>query len=255
MADQRKALNDVLFELANKQERLKISEIVTYVNRLRWIYQNGFRHWYSDVFSIVARAYKKNPDAIQTLLDNTKDIHEMVNPNEKSGKVMSEFELNIKKLYDHVNLDVTRIQYMQGQFASWDKEHRHIEDQLRVLEKKAESMQRKAESMQKDYITILGIFAAILITFVAGMTFSSSILNNMDKVSIYRLTFVILVIALMLFNLLHMLIEFISKMQNCDIETRFGQRWFQSKSSIINIVLLSMLLLDFICWSVWHRVM
>lgn len=248
MADQRKALNDVLFELANKQERLKRSEIVTYVNRLRWIYQNGFRHWYSDVFSIVARAYKKNPDAIQTLLDNTKDIHEMVNPNEKSGKVMSEFELNIKKLYDHVNLDVTRIQYMQGQFASWDKEHRHIEDQLRVLEKKAESMQRKAENMQKDYVTILGIFAAILITFVAGMTFSSSILNNIDKASIYRLTFVMLMIALMLFNLLHLLIDFIRKMQDRDREASVKQSWLRSKTFIINFVLLLMVMIDFICW-------
>ena len=248
MADQRKALNDILFELANKQDRLKKVEIDTYVSRLKSIYRNRFRHWYSDVFSIVARAYQKNPDAIQTLLDNTKDIHEAVNPNEKSGKAMSEFELNIKKLYDHVNLDVTRIQYMQGQFAIWDKEHRRIEDQLMVLAEKAESMQRKAESMQKDYVTILGIFAAILITFVAGMTFSSSILNNIDKASIYRLTFVMLMIALMLFNLLHLLIDFIRKMQDRDRETRVEQSWFRSKVFIINSVLLLMVLIDFICW-------
>ena len=266
MADHRKELNDLLDELAKKQEGLKEDEIWEYVKELQGIYRDGFRHWYSDVFSIVARVYHDNSDAARLLSNNIKDIYQAVNQNEKNGEDTLELRKSVKKLYDHVNLDVARMQDTEKQFKEWDRaqdsERRKLGVRVEMLSEKAESMwqkaesmQRKAESMQKDYITILGIFAAILITFVAGMTFSSSILNNMDKVSIYRLTFVILVIALMLFNLLHMLIEFIGKMQNCDIETRFGQRRFQSKSFIINVVLLSMLLLDFICWFVWHRVM
>lgn len=259
MADHRKELNDLLDELAKKQGGLKEDEIRKYVKRLQGIYKDGFRHWYSDVFSIVARVYHDNSDAARLLSNNIKDIYQAVNQNEENGEDTLELRKSVKKLYDHVNLDVARMQDTEKQFKEWDRaqdsERRKLGDQVESLAEKAESMQHKAENMQRDYVTILGIFAAILITFVAGMTFSSSILNNMDKVSIFRLTFVILVIALMLFNLLHMLIEFIGKMQNCDIETRFGQRWFQSKSFIINAVLLSMLVVDIFCWFVWHRVM
>lgn len=259
MADHRKELNDLLDELAKKQEGLKEEEIWEYVKKLQGIYRDGFRHWYSDVFSIVARVYHDNSDAARLLSNNIKDIYQAVNQNEENGEDTLELRKSVKKLYDHVNLDVARMQDTEKQFKEWDRaqdsERRKLGDRVEALSEKAESMrqkaesmQRKAENMQKDYITILGIFAAILITFVAGMTFSSSILNNIDKASIYRLTFVMLMIALMLFNLLHLLIDFIRKMQKGDMEARVKQSWLRSKMFVINAVLLLMVLIDFCCW-------
>ena len=252
MADHRKELNDLLEELAKKQEGLKEEEILGYVKKLQEIYRDGFRHWYSDVFSIVARVYHDSSDAARLLSNNVKDIYQAVNQNEETGEDALELRKNVKKLYDYVNLDVARMQDTEKQFKKWDRaqdsERRKLGDRVEALSEKAESMQHKAENMQKDYVTILGIFAAILITFVAGMTFSSSILNNIDKASIYRLTFVMLMIALMLFNLLHLLIDFIRKMQDRDREASVKQSWLLSKTFIVNFVLLLMVMIDFICW-------
>lgn len=251
MVDQRKELNDLLNVLAEKKEGLKEDDVRKYIATFQEIYQDGFRHMYSDVFSIVARVYQDDAAAVHSLSNNIRDIYNAVNQSENND-AQSKLRINIKKLYDHVNLDVTRMQYTKDRFDEWDKqqdkERRRIASQMKELEDKAGSMQRNAENMQRDYVTILGIFAAILITFVAGMTFSSSILNNIDKVSIYRLTFVMLMIALMLFNLLQVLIDFIRKMQNHDIETRSEQKLFCSKAFIINVVLFLLLVLDFFCW-------
>ncbi len=63
--------------------------------------------------------------------------------------------------------------------------------------------------MQKEYITILGIFAAIVLEFTGGMAFSSSVLENIDKSLIYRIILVVCVIGLILFNVMWLLIDFI----------------------------------------------
>ena len=105
--------------------------------------------------------------------------------------------------------------------------------------------------MQRDYITILGIFASIIITFVAGIGVSGSVLNNIDKVSIYRLTFIILLLALFLSNLLNMLFEFIKHVRgHSALETN------KSPSTIagINALFLFLMLIDILLWAIyWYR--
>lgn len=46
------------------------------------------------------------------------------------------------------------------------------------------AIENDIENKQLENITILGIFSAIVITFVAGLVFSSSVLQNINKVSI-----------------------------------------------------------------------
>ena len=103
--------------------------------------------------------------------------------------------------------------------------------------------------MQRDYVTILGIFAAIILAFVAGITFSTSVLSNVDKVSIYRLTFVILLLALLLFNLLNSLFCFVERINN---------RPYPSDTYIdtINKAILLLIAVDIIWWGIhWYIIM
>lgn len=39
-----------------------------------------------------------------------------------------------------------------------------------------ENLQKQIKGVEKEYITILGIFAAIVLAFVGGITFSNSVL-------------------------------------------------------------------------------
>ena len=75
--------------------------------------------------------------------------------------------------------------------------------------------------MQNEYITILGIFAAIVLSFTGGMTFSTAVLEHINAVSPYRLITVVLAIGLVLINLMWMLIDFIR-----DINGNTIRKWW-----------------------------
>ena len=152
--------------------------------------------------------------------------------------------MRLEKLYDHINLDIARIAYAK-------EINRRQEDRDRTTRVELTKLAERAQGMQRDYITILGIFASIIITFVAGIGVSGSVLNNIDKVSIYRLTFVILLLALFLSNLLNLLLNFIKHVRGCvELETN------KSLSTIagINVLFLLLILIDILWWAIyWYR--
>ena len=79
--------------------------------------------------------------------------------------------------------------------------------------------------MQNEYITFLGIFAAIVLAFTGGMSFTSSVLENLHKSSIYRIVFVSLIIGCILFNLIWLLIDFIRNVNEKTIR-KVWMFWF-----------------------------
>ncbi|NID08361.1 hypothetical protein EGM91_007145, partial [Helicobacter pylori] len=72
------------------------------------------------------------------------------------------------------------------------------------LNKNYKKLSEELNKQQTQYITILGIFASIVLTFVAGLTFSTSVLSNIDKANAYRLVFVMAFIALFFGNILYL---------------------------------------------------
>lgn len=115
---------------------------------------------------------------------------------------------------------------------------------------KVSTIDEKAERMQREYITILGIFSSIVVAFVAGMTFSGSVLNNIDKASIYRIILIISAISLMLFNLVNLLLSFISDINETDKHNSERVTIINKVNSVLNTVVF----LDVITWLIyWYR--
>ncbi|MDY4971429.1 MAG: hypothetical protein SO101_14410, partial [Lachnospiraceae bacterium] len=56
---------------------------------------------------------------------------------------------------------------------------------------------------------ILGIFASIVLAFTGGIAFSTSVLQNISNVSIYRLTMIVICLACVLMNVIYLLVWFI----------------------------------------------
>ena len=65
------------------------------------------------------------------------------------------------------------------------------------------------KGVEKEYISILGIFAAIVLAFVGGITFSTSVLQNISSVSVFRLLLIVDFLAFVLINIIHILVKFI----------------------------------------------
>lgn len=243
-------LQELLLKLARLDIDLTEDNIEQYVGDLQNIYTGDFRHLYSGMFGVITRIDADNYLDMAKLQGNIQILYEFSIQWLKEGKCNVNQELcdKLEKLYDHVNLEISRISYTQEIAQRMEEKNRKAGEEIK-------SLSEKAANMQKDYITILGIFSSIVITFVAGMVFSSSVLNNIDKVSIYRLTFVVILIALLLFNLLNLLLDFIIKV-NIKIPIVISGKNDNSLSVIgaINMVLLFMMIIDIILWACyWYR--
>ena len=76
--------------------------------------------------------------------------------------------------------------------------------------------------------------------FVGGMTFSTSVLQNMCNVSVYRLLLVIDLLAFTLMNLIHLLVKFIFVINDRDLG--------EFKITYINYLCLFFAAMVIFCW-------
>ena len=240
MDDNQTKLKEYILELSLNSLEIKVNEKIS---ELQLIYVDDFRHYYSEIFGTITIIKNDDKYDLQTLTENISKIFQEVKikHDESAENINEEFFLKVKKLYDHINLDVSRIKYTETLVNKITEQNRTTNEELRKINDKAEKMQR-------DYVTILGIFAAVIIAFVSGMTFSTSVLNNIDKVSIYRLVFIITLIALFIFNLLNLLFDFLIKINKISSDNN------GSLIGTINTILSIALVADIFLWGIhWYR--
>lgn len=236
--EKRDSLNEILIELSKSQDILKEpKDRVPFFVRLESIYYNynkeNFRHYYSDIFSTLTLIDGDSSlGSLDVLAQNIQTIKDGYVPknNGENGEII-DISKEIVKLYDHTNLDIARINYtktMTNETLSELAKNRllvtNLENNVRESEASLKELsnqtigdlkqlsmkfQDRQEDMQKEYITILGIFAAIVLAFTGGIVFSSSVLENIDKSSIYRTTLITFIIGIVFFNLIWLLIDFI----------------------------------------------
>ena len=110
-----------------------------------------------------------------------------------------------KEEFDNAKSETEMIRNTLGEET--DKANKRIED--------------SQKQMQNEYVTILGIFAAIVLAFTGGMTFSSSVLNNISKASVYRLSLISFIIGMIFFDLIWVLIDFIRDINGKSIRKKW----------------------------------
>ncbi len=127
-----------------------------------------------------------------------------------------DFKNKILKLYDHINLDIARFTYMNTIDEDSKNSIKKVTEDLNFAgqsaneaKSKADEVNKKALNMQKDYVTILGIFASIVITFSFTGSLSTSVLSNINKVNLGTLLAVISFLGLIIVNILFALYNFI----------------------------------------------
>lgn len=225
---QRNKFRDILFELASNQELLKDKSVrAKMYSRLEALYwpeesEKPFRHFYSDIFSVLT-VIRKNTDLgdINVLGQNLSMIREKYTPGinlDSTGKKI-DISDSIRKLYDHVSLDIARITYSEegdrktsGEAAILD-----VQSRINVIELKIEeamnvqnTLSEELGKQQREYIAILGIFASIVLTFIGGIVFSTSVLQNIGAVSVYRLAAIVLLVGMVLSNMLYGLFYYVN---------------------------------------------
>lgn len=142
----------------------------------------------------------------------------------------------IIKFYDHIQLANYQIENIKSIADGITQEI--VKGSKKEL---IEIMKNKYSEIEKQNITILGIFSAIVITIVAGMVFSTSVLSNISNVGTYKLVAISSIIGFVFLNLVYMMFSFIAKL-NEDKKIRFFNIRF------INGIFGSILILDILTW-------
>ncbi|MDD3794694.1 MAG: hypothetical protein PHE06_01750 [Lachnospiraceae bacterium] len=222
---QRNEFCAILFELSLSQEKLQDAYYrINMYKRLEALYdapepEKRFRHFYSDIFSVLTQV-NQNPEFgdINILGQNLDVIRNGYQPKNKAEDGHSiNISDAINKLYDHVNLDIARILYSDA--GDWKLSGRenilNLQSQVSSISTSIDDVQKNAEekirNQQKEYISILGIFAAVVLAFTGGIAFSTSVLENIAQASAYRTILVALIIGLVLINILFGLFYYINK--------------------------------------------
>lgn len=248
--ERRDKLINLLFELSQSQdifrEKEKRSGIFLELEQIYYIQGSDeyFRHFYSDIFSTLTQIDSDdNQGSLDVLAVNMQAIKDGYQTVNYDGSKLIDISKSIIKLYDHTNLEVARINYtkqlnnvtksdlastkelLQKQKEEFDNAKSETEMIRNTLGEETDKANKRIEDsqkqMQNEYVTILGIFAAIVLAFTGGMTFSSSVLNNISKASVYRLSLISFIIGMIFFDLIWVLIDFIRDINGKSIRKKW----------------------------------
>lgn len=185
-----------------------------------------FRHYYSDIFDILVQI-KQSQDIADTgtLLQNLSLLQERYRVHNQK-----DITLSLRKLLDHVNLDISRIDYyssldddVSGETEIQTLHNRIAELTNKVVEadKRTELSERKLENIQKEYVAILSIFAAVIMAVSGGFSVSKEVLYGVSSLNIWNLLAVFSFIGWMILNLLFLLLYYISQILDKDTKLKY----------------------------------
>lgn len=161
------------------------------------------------------------------------------------------------KLYDHIQLEFTRWIEIKKETTHLGTINSKLRKQLRETQEQQESLEEQywhtfsefddvreqTKSMYMQVISILGIFAAIVIAVFGGLNVISAITNAFmaGEITIYRTVFVVAISALFVFWLLFILLS----LARWRIEDGLPNKFF-----VIAFIGISLVCIGSIIWSI-----
>lgn len=205
----------------------KINEFLEQKEKMERIFYSEISGFIFNLLPVERGNFNTNIDKLLYLLCNPSNnlFDDIVEENK------NDITKIVIKFFDHTHLAIYQIENAQNIIAS-------------TMFEAKEELKKEIKGMEKEYISILGIFAAIVLAFVGGITFSTSILENIDKASIYRIIFITSSLALILLNIFYILIYFLISINGIKKENTLPQRIYTSTSRLFILIIM----LDILSW-------
>lgn len=257
MSDKNALLEQFIKDL-NQTDFLDDKAMAEFLRRVHELYDDGWRHSYSIVTQVFIQNIEigKLKETLIAASDKLKQVFLAVE-REGFGSVDSDTpetaqlkerqydrrHRSLEKLCDHLNLEATRMNYnervQRSAEAKVQEIHQEALDVSQKLEQLKESLEQATNKQQTHSVTILGIFTGIVMAFVSMLVMSSSMLSNIDKISMPRLMFVAILLLLFNVNSLFFLFNFVLKVK--DNTKLMPWRWITGFNVICLIVLVSLI--------------
>ena len=255
-------LAEIISILSSDQEILSDENVVLQIiDKLKQVYtvdqtgKSAYRHEYSRIFGKMKELKDSNPNCLEILGQNIGLVYEKI---QKDPDINEEFFKCCLKLYDHINLEIARMNYVdnitreiQNSTSKMNQNIKEIKDtsdsitnEIEDTKQEAKKLRSKLDKAQQETITILGIFSAVVLAFMGGMSFSSSVLESMYLSNVYKVSFICLLIGLVLANLIYVLFTFIMHI-NKDRPFKWNRVII-----VLDLILIGFMVVDLVAWAI-----
>ena len=214
-------LNRIVLELS--ETMLSEDSYAQYLNRLNALYQDNFKHQYSDFFPIILNILKEdNSYNIDYLSNNLDALGTFLDAQSEQGiTTFNDMYIPFTKLCDHLDFQIRQTNYYQSMLQKSNDLSHDLQDaltQLNGANQIIEDATTRANTMQTELISILSIFAAIVITLSGGFTFLGNSLTAISNAKYYEsIVLVAIICGIALFNTIFLMMYFVAKLTGRNI--------------------------------------
>ena len=153
-------------------------------------------------------------------------LEEIIKEIEKEKEQIINILKRFNKLEDHINLEYKRFTCISNKYG---KEINEIKDKaeklktdievlssckIREIEDKAIKLENDLKNSKINYVTILGIFSAIIIAFTGSIAFPNQVLEIVGEIELSAVFMIISIIAIFIGNIIFALFWFILHLNN-----------------------------------------
>nr|DAG48204.1 MAG TPA: hypothetical protein [Caudoviricetes sp.] len=217
-------------EFLNEKYKTK-EEIQEYLDfHIKCLYENDeFRHSY---FNISAYLQAHRPEIKGEELQEKKPINENLRILKDEIIIEEKYSAIRRKLFkfiDHCNLELSRFAYFEtvywrseaakDEFSKIKDDYEQLNKKREDIDKSMSELKQELSSSKSEYITILGIFAAIMLAGLGSFAALGGALSNINSISLYKFFACTAFIGLILFNVVTALIYMITRIIGRNIYT------------------------------------
>lgn len=221
-----------LLQKIGSAELKDITQLDELCNVVKRYYLDNKRHKYSEV-----SAYLMENDDIEYLLENLRKIQNRLGEHAEDELV----SIKVFKLIDHILLELNRTKYNSKYFRDMQvgmmnvalceaskainsavdemrkEQSEKMEAEISEFKKGTDELKSKVDDSYTQFVSILGIFSAIVLVFFGGMNAFGSVFANMQNIGRFKLVFVTSLVGIIIFNLIFMFLYVLAKLLNREI--------------------------------------
>ncbi len=228
--NRQKRLSDKIYFLSKKTLDKENEEHIRVIQELMMIYKDGFRHSYSDFFPILIKIFSDDDEGNESyLLENLQIIREFLEQQYTVGnKDYQVVYSQVIKLCDHLNLQMSQMDYFEQTKGLLQVKSEEMEKVKKALEKATKDAddagkqlgkaRKEAASLKTEMVTVLSIFAAIIMALAGGFNLLGSVIPAICGTDQYEmLVLTTIICGLIIYDTLFLMMYLVGKMTNRNI--------------------------------------
>lgn len=185
--------------------------VIVFLGKLKAVYDDAnFRHSYSIISRCLGMYQADERDSIPVVLARVVDLALLEKKTDKDIRILG----SLQKLLDHIELECLRLNRMD-EIRNLAKVSKDQQEQAEAITKRVGNdtkiLESKVKGFHEQSITILGIFSAIVVGFMAEISLFNKGFETLTPDNVYALLFYCTIVGLIVFDTLFMLIFFVAK--------------------------------------------